>query len=57
MIRQEIVICEKCGSLKELSNDCKCSDEKEKSFGRKDHNDDGSFIRICKKDDVWKKKI
>jgi hypothetical protein len=28
MIRQEIVICPKCGALKELSEDCECSDEK-----------------------------
>jgi hypothetical protein len=29
MIRQEIVICPKCGTLKELSEDCECSDERE----------------------------
>jgi hypothetical protein len=28
MIRQEIVICPKCGALKELSEDCECTDEK-----------------------------
>jgi hypothetical protein len=28
MIRQEIVICPKCGALKELNEDCECSDEK-----------------------------
>lgn len=37
MIRQEIVVCEKCGSLKELGEDCECSDEKE-PFETKDHN-------------------
>ncbi len=26
MIRQEIVICPKCGALKELGQDCECSD-------------------------------
>ena len=31
MIRQEIVICEKCGVLKELFEECGCSEEKEKS--------------------------
>jgi hypothetical protein len=29
MIRQEIVMCPKCGVLKELSEDCECSEEKE----------------------------
>ncbi len=29
MIRQEIVICPKCGALKELGQDCGCSDGKE----------------------------
>jgi len=39
MIRQEIVVCQKCGSLKELGEDCECSDEKEEkeSLETKDH--------------------
>ena len=39
MIRQEIGVCEKYGSLKELSEDHECpSDEKDKSFEEKDPN-------------------
>jgi len=37
MIRQEIVVCQKCGSLKELGENCTCSDEKE-SPETKDYN-------------------
>jgi len=37
MIRQEIVVCQKCGSLKELGEDCECSDEKE-SLETKNYN-------------------
>jgi hypothetical protein len=41
MIRQEIVVCQKCGSLKELGEDCGCSsDEKNKSLEAKDPNSD-----------------
>jgi hypothetical protein len=38
MIRQEIVVCEKCGSLKELGEGCECSLEKE-SLETNDHPD------------------
>jgi len=38
MLRQEIVACQKCGSLKELGDDFDCSDEKERSLETKDHN-------------------
>jgi len=27
MIRQEIVVCEKCGALKELGDQCECAEE------------------------------
>ncbi len=29
MVRQDIVICERCGVLKELFEECGCSEEKE----------------------------
>jgi hypothetical protein len=29
LIRQDIVICEKCGVIKELFEECACSEEKE----------------------------
>ena len=38
MLRQEIVVCEKCGSLKELDDDCNCSSDEEESLGTKDLN-------------------
>ena len=39
MKRQEIVTCEKCGSLRELGEDCGCSfDEKDESLGGEDPN-------------------
>jgi hypothetical protein len=38
MLRQEIMACQKCGSLKELGDDFDCPDEKERSLETKDHN-------------------
>ena len=30
MIRQEVVVCQKCGALKEMSEPCDCSEEEKK---------------------------
>ena len=30
MIRQEVVVCQKCGALKEMSKPCDCSEEEKK---------------------------
>ena len=40
LIRQDIVICEKCNVLKELFEECGCSEEKEKLIKTDSQNPD-----------------
>jgi len=50
LIRQDIVICEKCGVLKELFEECGCSEEKEKLTQTDSQNPDPLLIGKGKMD-------
>jgi len=50
LIRQDIVICEKCGVLKELFEECGCSEEKETSIKTDSQNPDPPSIGKGKMD-------
>jgi len=50
LIRQDIVICEKCGVLKELFEECGCSEEKEKLTQTDSQNPDPPLIGKGKMD-------